>query len=562
MTDIPEDGLYTEWIISSRDVSLTPAADEPYGDQIDVANSASGEDDQWVARFSLVIPAVGNSEERPFGVTPLTADEPQLEVFVFVGGDIYRKLHITLQVEEESGTTKEPINAVNESISDQEIEQAAVSLSTRRPISAAQTNLHGPHEWQRPKRDRRLLLLPPSTAIPFYETGGSGRESWTPDPSKVDQRIERTRKALDEFRSNHSEYLDDIEPEDLKSRLQSFSPTEWMAPAGRIASRHSNAWERVAASNELRRLADEGYWLFETLFKEGSGLRRWIDELQPGDRIRMIWQSGLASSWAPHIPWPLLYRVPAPEPGDPIDPWQFLGVRYRISYHAHVGPDHGRGLGGMQKTSRAHILYWGPGDTTAEEAARHAEELESYEPLLVPPRDTQEKKAAVCRFLANPKPRPVTLLYFYCRGSAGRGSEPLLRLGSTNATYDVLELVDLGNAKLPDKPIVFLNACDTAASDPFFSSELENRFFERECRAYIGTECKVPIGLAARFSTAFFFFLYTRLDGNQPTSAGEAFTQARKFLWDQYRNLGGLFYSYVNDYDIYVADDDEVDNLR
>jgi hypothetical protein len=85
---------------------------------------------------------------------------------------------------------------------------------------------------------------------------------------------------------------------------------------------------------------------------------------------------------------------------------------------------------------------------------------------------------------------------------------------------------------------------------------LEQRFFARGCSAFIGTECKVPIGFAARFGAAFFHFLYH--NGPKPTPAGEALTQARRFFWTEYGNVGGLFYSYVNDYHVYVATDSEV----
>ena len=89
---------------------------------------------------------------------------------------------------------------------------------------------------------------------------------------------------------------------------------------------------------------------------------------------------------------------------------------------------------------------------------------------------------------------------------------------------------------------------------------LEDVFLKRGCRAFIGTEAKVPIGFAARFATTFFSFLYR--ENECPVSAGEAFAQARKFLWDQYRILGGLLYSYVNDYDLFAASDERVAELR
>jgi hypothetical protein len=108
---------------------------------------------------------------------------------------------------------------------------------------------------------------------------------------------------------------------------------------------------------------------------------------------------------------------------------------------------------------------------------------------------------------------------------------------------------------------VFANACDTAGTGTYRANEFEMNFFERECRAYLGTETKVPIVLGSRFATIFFHFFYRLLDP-APMAAGEAVTQTRLFLWTHYRNIGGLFYGYVNKYDLYVADKKEVLSLR
>ena len=49
---------------------------------------------------------------------------------------------------------------------------------------------------------------------------------------------------------------------------------------------------------------------------------------------------------------------------------------------------------------------------------------------------------------------------------------------------------------------------------------------------------------------------------DEPMAAGEAVTQTRLFLWTHYRNIGGLLYAYVNQYDLFLARDDEVLALR
>ena len=93
------------------------------------------------------------------------------------------------------------------------------------------------------------------------------------------------------------------------------------------------------------------------------------------------------------------------------------------------------------------------------------------------------------------------------------------------------------------------------------TSELEKRFFQRGVRAFIGTETKVPIRLASKFAWLYFQFFF-RLVDRDPMAAGEALTQTRMFLWTQFKNVGGLFYSLSNQYDLYLASDHEVLSLR
>jgi hypothetical protein len=155
----------------------------------------------------------------------------------------------------------------------------------------------------------------------------------------------------------------------------------------------------------------------------------------------------------------------------------------------------------------------------------------------------------------------MTLMYLFCQCAVGEGNTPVLRFGSTLQVEDRVKQSELGTSDLADKPLIFANACSTAAADPYIANELEESFFDRGCRAYLGTETKVPIQLASRFASIFFHFFYRRMDP-APIAAGEAVAQARLFLWTRYRNIGGIFYSYINQYELFMADADEIDALR
>jgi hypothetical protein len=177
------------------------------------------------------------------------------------------------------------------------------------------------------------------------------------------------------------------------------------------------------------------------------------------------------------------------------------------------------------------------------------------------PQTPQNAKIELLKLLNDPQPSPTSVLYMFCQCNTGAGNNPILRFGSTNDPANVITQLDFGTASLADRPLVFANACTTVAADPYMANELEEAFFDRDCRAFVGTETKVPIVFASRFAEIFFQFFYRLLD-ESPMAGGEALAQTRLFLWTHYRNIGGLFYSYVNQYDLFVAREDEVLALR
>ena len=136
----------------------------------------------------------------------------------------------------------------------------------------------------------------------------------------------------------------------------------------------------------------------------------------------------------------------------------------------------------------------------------------------------------------------------------------MLRFGTDLSGQDDVRRHDLPQRPLADGPLVFANACTTAAAGPYMTNLLEESFFQRGCRAFLGTETKVPIAFASRFAAAFFHFFALRVP--EPLAADKAMALAQLFLWCHYRNLGGILYSYVNQYELFMADDAELQAMR
>lgn len=564
--DIPDDGLQTEWIVSSTTVALEPLEGRSGDGAIRFSKISSGDVVRWTASFPLVIPRSGESAERSLRITPVTDQAPRIHAQVNVAGDAYREVDVALRADPRRGD--DPRAAP---MPDPRLPAApppgllslpvrpsspAVEVAESLHVPASQINPPAAAPWQIPGRSLTLEFLPPTVVIKGDATLNIDQhESWQPPVAAMETVIARVRTALDQLRAERHKDFDDICADDFTERLTSYHPSRTWGRAARPPT--GGAWAAMSRDPALRTLAIEGYALYEEAFPPGSDLRGAAEALEPGDLLRLSWKN-TGSAWIPHVPWGLMFCAEPPAPGEAVDVRCFLGLRLRLVYHAYNQKLLNRGMG--NSFTRAHLLYWGgtDNDETWIEARRHAGELAAWHPLSIP--QGIDGKHQVQEFLRRPAPAPVGLVYFFCQGRIRPGADPELRFGSTNRPEDVLGLNDLGTSTLPDRPLIFANACDTAASDPYEPNQLEHLFFRRQCRAFIGTECKVPIGFAARFAEAFFYFFYTRLPGVTP--AGEALAQARKFFWEEYGNIGGIFYSYINDFYAFAASEDEIVALR
>ncbi|GCD96521.1 protein kinase domain-containing protein [Embleya hyalina] len=445
------------------------------------------------------------------------------------------------------------------------VRTGVASLHVTRSLPARHTRRRAaPAEGRRHRVTLSLFLIPPqaqweqSAFTPSLgtESNTHGQVPWTfKDVAR--QRVAEARRALEEVRELLAEHCPDITPADLEARLAHYrfgDPTRPDASAS--GTTDPTVRDTIARDRRMRNLAYAGARLRDAFFPPGTMLRERIDALGPGDNLRITWYPEPPYE-LPHVPWGLMYRGSVPAQGTPIDANDFLGLRLRIAHRAHRR-ESDRAL--EPAATRAHLLYWGTGatDETARAAREHEAELRAWTPLLLPA-TTIDRKAELAGFLRSPTPRPVSLVYVYCQCTTGTGAAPVLRFGASNDDEDVLELVDLGDEPFADQPLVFVNACETASADAFFTNELRETFLSRGCRAYIGTECKVPTVFAARFATVFFHFLYARDHHTRhPTAVGDALAQARRFFRNVYGHPGGLFYSAVDDDQVFVARPDEV----
>ncbi len=558
-SDIPEWGLDTDWVVVTRGCELAPLSPETKV-TVEMIEGAR----TWSARFPLRIPRSGNSELRQFQIKPLHVD-PVVDVVVTVRNELYRQFKIRLSVlDKPIAVYKAPVRVESDVM----------------PTVPEHSGLSPPHEWTTPNDRLSVTVIGPQAVVAGNINGNqisSSIERWIGVQARVAGPIKNVRVAAEILRATWEDHLNNIPADDLSMRLEKWGKshnrkTQWGGPEYSWSAlqdwtdqAHHEHWSRMARSKELRNLAERGRQLFISFFPKTNAdkLHDWLASLPPGARLDMSWTPAGGPGYVPHVPWGLMFTGDIPPEGQAIDPMGFLGLRCRIAYTSHESDTAFRSLGSPADTHRANLLYWSTGqnDTTGQEASWQRTSWKRWNNQIFIPGTLQNPKAELLAALEQPGPTPMSVLYLFCQCNTGAGNDPVLRFGSTNAPADTVEQSDLGSSPLTDRPFVFANACTTASADPYMANALEEAFFNRNCRAYLGTETKVPIVLGSRFASIFFHFFYRELDP-EPMAAGEAVSQAKLFLWTHYRNIGGLFYCHINQYDLFMATREEVGNLR
>jgi hypothetical protein len=552
VSDVPRGGLPTDWLVVARGAELAVGTSHT---EVSVA-SVDGVS-IWTGRFKILIPEEGDSTTPQLKIKPLQVN-PTIDVVVTTRDEVYRQFKIVLAVVDSADVAPAtPVRIVDELM----------------PTATAHIGLSTTHEWTTPNGYLNVTVIGAYAVVQGVvdvKQIDSVVEQWVGVSAKVTGPIRNVRDAAEEMRTAWENHLNDIEPLDLADRLKRWSKGDggpeynWGSLGNYADGAHCHEWENMAVSAELRKLAQQGRQLFLAFFPRNSNLYTWMAALPPGARLNMSWTPKANPGFIPHVPWGLMYTADVPPDGRPVDPMGFLGLRCRIAYISHATDIAlSRSLGALDATHRAHFLYWGdsPNDVTGQEARWQRSRWGAWRNQVFVPETAQNAKAELLNLLNDPQPSPTSLIYLFCQCNTGAGNNPTLRFGSTNDPANVIVQADFGTSALADRPLVFANACTTTAADPYMANDLEERFFERDCRAYIGTETKVPIVFGSRFAEIFFQFFYRLLD-SAPMAAGEAVTQARIFLWTHYRNIGGLFYSCVNQYDLFLAREDEVRALR
>ena len=390
----------------------------------------------------------------------------------------------------------------------------------------------------------------------FVKHGSALPETtYWPSAAELSGPIATLRQKAETFRSTYSAQLDAIDADEFARRVERHLGTDYLyrtldwrssAHGIEVAAEHQSAWDTIAESEETLDLAFYGYRLYNTFFPQGTSLRAVLDTLLAGSRINIDWpvDAGNAS-----VPWNLMYTDLPPDSGA-IEAERFFGLRFRLSWSKWRRAPASQVLGKVSEAERLHLLYWKDDEVGTEADYQRAQAADYPTHRVVPDPaeldDVPGRQQAMAELRA---PTSAAVLHFYCHcvhDTAAKETKLIFGPIQQQAMFK-LSGRDFGAERFVGEPLVFVNACDSAGADVYEVNQLEQMFFDRGCRAFMGTEVRVPIALAARFAHVFFAMLEQPLDDGR-LFAGEAATQARRYLWLNYRNIGGLFYSYIHHY--------------
>jgi len=550
------DGLPSTWVVSSDQPLSTADLDVSTYVHLDT----DGEPVRWFAEFTLFIPAVDNSETRQVHCDG--AGDQVLDIRVYAQGahaPLLRHMTVRLPADDAQDATE---------LANEAVAEPADSINPPH------------HEFTTPPASLELTVYDDDTGLPSVRFHAEHEpqpnvEIW-PESTELARRVTAVRQRADAFRRAHSAYFEAISADELGRRLDRQlanyylgQTANWGYDASVVATGEADAtdaattddgqitvaiddadtWDRVAASNEALELANAGYLLYQTCFPDGTLLRGIVDNLPPGSLINVDWalRAGNAS-----MPWHLMYTQD-PTLAPFIEGENFLGLRFRVSWSKWRRAPASTELGPFDTTERLHVLYWNDaaGDAIHDEAEHQRRVVGALQNHRVVPltADTAAKiDQAKAEFTT---PTSASILHFYCHcvHPPGGGDSKLVFGPTASANPADFEIAGMsfGNARFSGEPFVFVNACDSASADVYEVNEIEQMFFRRGARAFMGTEVKVPVGLAARYAHVFFRLLEEPLD-DAGLFTGEAAALARRYLWLNYRNIGGLFYSYIHHY--------------
>ena len=147
-------------------------------------------------------------------------------------------------------------------------------------------------------------------------------------------------------------------------------------------------------------------------------------------------------------------------------------------------------------------------------------------------------------------------VFYFCCHAAGVGEDTVME--QKEAFLKLTDLVPikasdidqwLTNVTFTGRPIIFLNACQTAQMNFVFYQGFAPIFLRKGASSVIGTQTEIPARFASHFAQQFFCKF---LSGGG--RVGDILLELRRLYADRYRNPLGLLYSVYHGADVYLKE--------
>jgi hypothetical protein len=297
----------------------------------------------------------------------------------------------------------------------------------------------------------------------------------------------------------------------------------------------------------LRHLARAGRRLYSVLFDEP--VQGDIEDLHRSRRVgQLLRELSRRQSLRIQInardfivPWNILYDGDLS--GDTIDERGFWGFRHVIE-EIPSGPSRMNVPAGNPRPEA-------PGMTVGLNLMRDADHVKHVTPQISAARALATVRELTIRqndgeilAMLTGKERAMAIEYFYCHAQTGGDlqrsyDESFLSLseGEQGLTLDEIRSETVApDAMAPGRPLIILNACESAEIDGRFYDGFVPWFLARGASAVIGTDCETPSLFAAHFGTALLAALA------QDAPIGDTLLTLRQTFNAEHRNPLGLIY--------------------
>lgn len=324
----------------------------------------------------------------------------------------------------------------------------------------------------------------------------------------------------------------ELSPNDLAS-LNRELQRALEAAAGRSVNRKDSTSKQF--QKRLRRLAEAGNYAFKKFFGDGDAMRV-IQDLLSLDRTLSIQLASEDFS----LPWELMYPA---SPAEALTYEHFWGMKHILSRVLVRQQHRGVIFPTIEVPSRPRLGL----------LALLSEELPAVREMEIPffEKLDEDGKIALVRLRAleigrRPQEleefmsfwrRDFHLAHLACHGSFEHGSPMHSHICISDNFKVTLQDLAVYNLNIAGHPLVVMNACQTGALNPLYTSNFAAAFLKYGALGVVTSEGILPDTFAAEFAEQ----LYTRLLAGE--CLGSSLLACRKYFLKLRSDPSGLLYS-------------------